>query len=260
MNGWLNAWCAALKGAATPKRPKPCQPEPKIEPNNIGGGIEIMRNGDTERQRDGDSDETQDTEDIPPLAASVKTLQEAVQLSLKDGLSENSLFIFSRALKAFEITTKIKLPPAELDSAFSLWWNTAQPALSADADFDEWRLDFLATFAKTRAPLGSNSLAEAIRRADANPPPPQATRYGNLEIRRLVAACYHLQVLQGSSPFILSVRDAARILRMKNFDRANLDRANNVLHGLITDGVLMLVQKGQRAGRRAARFRFNSGQ
>lgn len=219
-----------------------------------------MSNGDTERQRNGDTDETQDTEDVPPLATSVKTLQEAVQLSLKDGLAENCLFIFCRALKAFEITAKIKLSPAELDIAFSLWWSTAQPLLPPDADFDEWRLDFLATLARTRAPLGSNSLEEAIRRADANPPPPQANRYNNAEIKRLVAVCYYLQLLQGNSPFILSVRSAARILRMKNFDRAELDRANRILHGLLNDGVLILVQKGQRAGRRATRFRFNFGE
>jgi hypothetical protein len=148
----------------------------------------------------------------------------------------------------------------ELDSAFSLWWNTAQPMLPTEADFDQWRFDFLATFAKTRAALGSNSLEEAIRRADACPPPPQANRYNNPEIKRLVAVCGHLQQLQGTSPFILSVRSAARILRMKCPNRADLDRANSILHGLVSDGVLILVEEGQQGARRASRFRFKSGQ
>jgi hypothetical protein len=204
--------------------------------------------------------DTDDTKDIPPLATSVKTLEEAVQFSLKHGLTENCLFIFSRALKAFEITHNRRLPQVELDSAFSFWWSTAQPLLPPDADFDQWRFDFLATFAKTRTALGSNSLEEAICRADACPPPPQAERYNNPEIKRLVAACYQLQQLQVTSPFILSVRSAARILRMNSLNRADLDRANSILHGLVSDGILILVTEAQRAARRANRFRFNSGQ
>ena len=71
-------------------------------------------------QRHGDTDETQETEDVPPLAACVKTLPEAVQLSLNAGLTENCLFTFARALKAFEITTNRRLPSAEL-SAAEVW-------------------------------------------------------------------------------------------------------------------------------------------
>ena len=56
-------------------------------------------------QRHGDTDETQETEDVPPLAACVKTLPETVQLSLIAGLDDKCLFNFARALKAFEITT-----------------------------------------------------------------------------------------------------------------------------------------------------------
>ena len=212
--------------------------------------METMSNRETEKQRHGDSEETEETEEVPPLAASVKTLQEAVQLSLKDGLNKNCLFIFARAIKAFEITHDRRLPPAELQSAFSLWWSTANPLLPADADFDEWRFDFEDTFAKTHAALGANSLEEAIRRADTSPLPPQSARYSSPKIKRLVAVCYHLQLLQGNSPFFLGVRAAAKIGGAKG-----LPQASAWLAGLVRDGVLIEVEKGTR--KRATRFRFN---
>jgi hypothetical protein len=180
----------------------------------------------------------------------VNTLQEAVQLSLKDGLNKDCLFTFARALKAFEITSNRRLPPAELQSAFAQWWNAAKLLLPPDADFDEWRFDFEGTSAKTHAALGANSLEEAIRRTDANPMPPQSARYSSPKIKRLVAICYHLQLLQGNSPFFLSVRDAAKIVGAKG-----LPQASAWLAGLVRDGVLIEAEKGTR--KRATRFRFN---
>jgi hypothetical protein len=212
--------------------------------------MESMSNRETETQSYGDTDVTKETEDVPPLAASVKTLQEAVQLSLKDGLTKDCLFKFARAVKAFEITHDRRLPPAELQSAFSLWWSAAKPLLPPDADHDEWRFDFEDTFAKTHAALGANSLEEAIRRADANPPPPQSARYNSSKLKRLVAVCYQLQLLQGNSPFFLGVRDAAKIGGAKG-----LPQASAWLAGLVRDGVLIEVEKGTR--KRATRFRFD---
>jgi len=209
-----------------------------------------MSNRETEKQSYRDTDDTKETEDVPPLAASVKTLQEAVQLSLKDGLTKDCLFTFARAIKAFEITQNRHLPPQELENVFSLWWSAAKPLLPSDADFDEWRHLFLDTFAKTHAALGANSLEEATRRADANPLPPGAARYTSPKLKRLVAVCYHLQLLQGNSPFFLGVRAAAKILGTNDLNQANV-----MLGGLVHDGILNIVEKGTR--KRATRFRFN---
>jgi len=213
-------------------------------------GIELMSNRETEKQRHGDTDVTEETEDVPPLAACVKTLPEAVQLSLMDGLNTDCLFVFSRTLKAFEITNNRRLSATELQAAFAQWWNAAKPLLPPDADFDEWRFDFEATFPKTHAAMGANSLQEAIRRAGCSPLPPQAERYASLKLKHLVAVCYHLQLLQGRSPFFLSVRDAARILETNN-----LHQANAKLAGLVRDGILIEAEKGTR--KRATRYRFN---
>jgi hypothetical protein len=213
-----------------------------------------MSNRGTERLRNRDIKDTEETEDVPPLAARVNTLQEAVQLSLSGPL-EKALFTFSRAILAFEITTNCRLPPEEIEVAFSLWWNTAteKALLPADADFDEYRFDFKATFAKTRVALGANPLEEAIRRADASPMAPQSARYTSPGLRRLVAVCYHLQTLAGDNPFFLSVRSAARILGMKQNSKAAAMRG-----GLVRDGVLTEIARGTPGGRRATRYRFNA--
>ncbi|HEU5124977.1 MAG TPA: hypothetical protein VFW05_13055 [Verrucomicrobiae bacterium] len=216
-----------------------------------------MRNRDTERrsnrenekQRNREAQETEEKEDIPPLVTCVKTLQEAVQISLADGITENCFFVFARAIKAFEITHNRRLTPAELQSAFATWWSAAKPSLPADADYDEWRFDFEDIFAKTHSALGANSLQEAIRRAETNLTP-YAARYSSPKLQRLTAVCYHLQMLQGSSPFFLGVRDAAKITKIKN-----LYRASAMLNGLVRDHILILVEKS--TSRRATRFRFN---
>lgn len=198
---------------------------------------------------------TQETEDVPPLARCVKTLPEAVQLSLKDGVNERCLFTFARALKAFEITTGTRLSPDDLARAFSLWWNTTKPQLLPEADFDEYRFVFEDVFARTRSPLGANHLREAIRRADTSPPPPEANRYTSPRLKQLVAVCYHLQRLQGDAPFFLSIRDAADVLGTKR-----LEQASAMLAGLIRDGILIEIAKGAPGGGRATRFRFQGAQ
>lgn len=212
-----------------------------------------MSNGDLEKQRDRETHDVQDTQDVPPLAASVGTLQEAVQLSLADGFSKKSLFIFSRALRAFEVTNKRRLPPDEVESAFSLWWHTAKHLLPSEADFDEFRFLFMDTFSKTKVALGANPLDEAIRRADSMTLPPQASLYESPKLKRLVAVCCHLGQMAGNGTFFLGVRDAARILRTK--DR---NGASAMLAGLVRDGVLILIEKGKSGGKRASRFRIAS--
>jgi hypothetical protein len=201
--------------------------------------------------------DTDDSQDIPAVATTVRTIEEAVQISLKYASTTDSLFVFARALKAFEVTTKGKLSRAELPAVFVTWWNRAKPLLPPDADFDEWKLNFLATFAETRAPLGSNLLHEAIRRAKASPPPHQALSYENPQIRHLIAVCYQLQKLRVDSPIILSVRNAAEILGLNPAHRPDLDRANKVLKGLEQAGILTLVKEGDRAKRLARRYQFN---
>jgi hypothetical protein len=216
---------------------------------------ETQRNRGTERRKNRETEVTKETEDFPPLAARVSTLQEAVDLSLKDGLHENCLFNFSRALRAFEIIHNRLLPTEEVGSAFSLWWAAAKEKalLPNSSDLDEWRFAFDAAFAKARVPLGGNPLEEATRRADSDPPPLQAARYASAGLKRLIGVCWQLQRLVGDAPFFLSVREAARILAS-----TNLTSASAMLFGLVHDGILTEVERGTPGGGRATRFRFNA--
>jgi len=185
----------------------------------------------------------------------VNTLAAAVQLARQAWSSSpdsDPAFIFARALKAFEVTTSRTLSRPDLDGAFALWWTQAQPTLPAGTDREESRLLFLDAFAKVRAPLGSNPLAEAIRRADADPAPKEAARYpGSPRLQHLVAVCFHLQRLSGDCPFFLGARDAARVMGTLN---PHLGLA--ALNGFVADGILTLVQKGAPGGRKASRYRF----
>jgi len=167
-------------------------------------------------------------------------------------VTERSLFNFARALKAFEITIGIKLPPSQLVCAFSSWWNAAKPQLPPDADFDEWRFCFELAYTHARTPLGANHLKEAIRRADSEAAPSLANRYTSPKIKRLLAVCYQLQTCVGDGDFFLSVRDAARIL-----DEKQLKKASAILAGLVRDGVLQEINKGTPGSGKATRFRFN---
>jgi hypothetical protein len=195
---------------------------------------------------------THTTQKIPLLASRVATLPQAVNLSLEGGLHSNSIFIFCRAIKAFEITTGTKLPPKELENAFVLWWNTARPLLPIDADIDEHRFDFRRTFEKTKTPLGANPLHQAIERAGVCPPPPEAARYDSPKIKRLVAVCFQLQLLAGNAPFFLGARDAAAVVGTKKPETGLA-----FLTGLAADGVLTIAQKGEPGGNRATRYRYN---
>jgi hypothetical protein len=200
----------------------------------------------------GGTEATDERDVVPPLAASVGSLPEAVALSLSKGIGEDCLFTYARALLAFQATTSIRLSEQELGNAFSLWWATAKPKLPPDADFDEWRFAFDEARLAAKTPLGCNPLDEAIRRADAMPVPTAARRYSSAKLQRLVAVCSHLQDIVGDAPIFLSVRSAARIIGCPKHQTAS-----SFLNGLVRDGVLLQVEKGTPGGRRATRFRFH---
>jgi len=226
------------------------------------GDTEPQGNRETEQQRGRVSEKKrhketetltiQTKQKIPLLASRVATLPQAVKISLQDEHKENSIFIFCRAIKAFEITTGVKLSHKELEGAFALWWSMARPSLPDGADFDEYRFEFQRIFEKTRTPLGANSFHQAIEQADMCPTPAEAARYESPKIKRLVAVCFQLQLLTGNAPFFISARDAAAVLGTK---KPETGLAN--LGGLVWDGILTIAQKGEPGGNRATRYRYN---
>jgi hypothetical protein len=223
------------------------------EADHVNHGTEPRSKTESEIQSPGAANETHDTNGFPPLATSVGSLPEAVQLAIGLGLDENCLFNLARALLAFEATVKLKLSREEREQAFQLWWGRAKPLLPPEAVEDEYRFIFYDAVKNAKSPLGANPLHEAISRADTKEAPAEASRYPtSARLRRLVAVCYHLQVLQGPADIFLGYRDAAKIL-----GEESLWKAGKLLDGLVQDGVLTLVSKGTPGGRRASRFRFN---
>lgn len=212
---------------------------------------EIQSHKETENQRDRETEDTKDSEDVPVLATRIQTIQEAVEIALKEGVGENCLFVFARALKAYEATTGTRLDPQGLDGAFALWWSKAKPQLPAGAEFDEYRFLFQDAFARAKSPLGANHFNEALKLAKLQPLPPEASHYSSPKLRLLVAVCFQLQRMAGTGPFYLSTRQAAQIL-----DTKNLHNASAMRDGLVTDGILKIVEAGKPGGIRATRYRY----
>jgi hypothetical protein len=212
---------------------------------------EQMSNGEKEELREGAIDASEGTDDVPTLATLIRTIPEAAEIALKKGVGEKCMFHFARALKAFEVTTGTKLRKPDLSNALSVWWPEAMPKLPADAIFSEYLLLLEDAFERAKSPLGANHFEEALRLARLGPLRPEARRYDSARLQLLVTMCYHLQQMAGGSPFFLSVRAAAIVLEITDYNRANA-----MLKGLVRDGVLKVVEQGKPGGRRATRYKF----
>lgn len=188
---------------------------------------------------------------MPPLGASVKTLQEAVHTAIKDTSAGDPVFRLCRALKGFEKTIGLTLSHHDLSCAFSHWWNFpgARANLEEDLTFDEMELLFHEAFKITRTALGENVIETAVRNINVKKAPPEASRYTSPRLKRLVHLCFELQLLNGKDPFFLGSRDAGRVIGCAHIHAAGF------LKGLVSDGVLILVSSGTRG--KASRYKFN---
>lgn len=203
------------------------------------------------KPRLGDTQETEDTQEVPPLGASVGTLQGAAHAAIADKSKGDVVFKLCRALKGFEHETGHKLSQKDLECAFSYWWNFpgARKDLEDDLPFDERLMLFLETFKIVRCSLGANVIDQAVRNINYKKAPREAGRYTSPRLKRLVHLCFELQLLSGHCPFFLGVRDAGRVIGCAHFHAAGF------LRGLVSDGILTLVEPGDRGS--AARYRFN---
>lgn len=202
---------------------------------------ERQRYRDTEILRDRDTEDTEDTEDSAS-ASRVATLQEAVRLSLRDGIDGNCLFRYARALKALEMTTGT---PTDLGAALSLWWALAKPYLPSDAGehYDEYLLTLEQAYESARIPIGENALLEALSRAPSIPYKPSLAQ----REERLKKVCEYLQQATACEPFFISVRDAAKVIQTDD-----LKLAHNLLRRLVRNKFMQISKVGNRI--RATRY------
>lgn len=210
---------------------------------------EIQESHDLKILRYRELKDTHDTHDSASESC-VETIQQAVDISLVAGINETCLFVFGRALRAFEVKTNCRLDEASQGSAFALWWATAKLLLPDGEEYAVWESEFLEAFRKVRVPFGMNAIGQAIRDSENLPWPEVCNRYAK-PIGRVVAVCYHLQRVSVESSFFLSVRDTQRIGGFRT-----VFTANAILQTLIRDGVLEEVEKGALKGRKASRYKL----
>ncbi len=89
-----------------------------------------------------------------------------------------------------------------------------------------------------------------LERAEREPMPEVAEDYDQDELRLLVALCRELQRSVGGGPFYLSCRTAGRLLGV------DYSTANRWLFLMVSDEILAVTEPGDRAKRKAARYRY----
>ncbi len=212
-----------------------------------------MEQTEQRRQSDGSHRVTNETDatDDSALCARVLTIQEAVRLSLTEKITDKTLFKYARAIRAFEMTTNMRIKQADVPNWFAEWWRTAQAEklLPDDASYDEYLILFEDAFARAKVPLGLNALETAIKRAEKAPLPAAAKQFTDPKMQMLVGVCFQLQKLAGDSPLFLSVRDCAKIYGTKS-----LGTASAILNGFLRRNILRLAKKGLPGGKLATRF------
>ena len=116
--------------------------------------------------------------------------------------------------------------------------------------FEETWIDFLKAWPRVKHPKGEDAMTKIFEASLQNELPPVAENYEQHPLKILVGLCRELQRATGEGPFYLACRTAARLLGVDH------TTANRWLFLLVADGVLEEVEKGNRAQRRATRFRY----
>ena len=154
------------------------------------------------------------------------------------------LFKFARWLKGHPAL--VDAPAAALKPYLRQWHQAALPKIRTKAFEDSW-FDFAEGWSKVRHPMGSGPMGEILKRAVAAEPPAVAMQYEQPALRLLVSLCRELQREAGRRPFYLSVRTAAEQIGVSP------SQAATWLNGLVIDGILKLVRKGDRRKRKSKR-------
>jgi hypothetical protein len=178
---------------------------------------------------------------------------EAIQRAIVDSLPigpgkrHRQIFELARALRA--VSALADAAPNDLRPFVKRWHQLALPVICTEP-FEETLIDFLRAWPRVKFPRGAEPLAEVMSRAVSTDFPEVAKRYQQRPLRLLVAICRELQRTAGEDVFFLSCRTAGRLVGVDH------TTANRWLFLLMADGILDEVVKGDRAKRRASRYRY----
>jgi len=166
------------------------------------------------------------------------------------GQRHGCLFRFARWLKSHPAIHDA--PAVALKPYLRQWHQAALPKIRTKPFEDSW-FDFAESWQKVKHPIGAGPMGDILRRAAAADPPAVAMQYEQEELRLLVSLCRELQREAGKRPFYLSVRTAAEQVGVSPRHAARW------LKGLVIDGILKLVRKGDRRKREASEYRYMGG-
>lgn len=213
---------------------------------------EILRFTDSEFRKNGDSEETHDTNEASSfLHRNITSIVDAINAAL-EAQGDDAYFNFARALKAFEIATRQSLDENDLLSAFNTWFLSVkgkiflEPDVTQDEHFDL----FIDSFKKVRTPLGSNVLEECVRRMLFSQPPKEVDHYSSPATRKLVHLCYELQKLSYPDPFFISCREAGKIIGRDHWHTSKL------INGMVRRNILKAEPRNRRKRKDATRYAY----
>lgn len=144
----------------------------------------------------------------PSLCISVRSVEDAVRLSLPDSEHQNDrcLLTLARALiSGFDMAQKVV--------AFDHWYEQtrARGLLRQGQTRDHYLAKFLHAVKSAKFPLGQGPLDKAWALACSEPFPPEAALFETIEAKRIVALCFQLHRLSKGMPWPLACRVLARL-------------------------------------------------
>jgi hypothetical protein len=180
----------------------------------------------------------------------IKTLEDAVRVSMPERVHENNhcLFTLARAVKALEMQGE-QFTPQQLRDVFERWFHAAKKFLRPGQTKEDYLTEFLCAYRRAKYPLGSVTVPKAWKLAQEKPLPPEAMQFENPQLRLLVALCRELQILNGKNPFYLSSRSCKKL-----FGHENHSTAAKWLGALCAMQIIREVEKGNAI--RATRYRY----
>lgn len=183
---------------------------------------------------------------------SVHSVEDALRVSTPSSEHQNyrCALILARAVKALEAQTGKPFTPDQHRDIHNEWLTRAAPFLRPGQSTEEYFMEYLNAYRLAKYPLGSMSVAQAIKAARENPLSPDALPWAeNADLRLLVAVCRELQKIAGEEPFFLSARTVMRI-----FNQDTHATGAKWLRSLCVMEVLEEVKKG--TGKRATRYLY----
>jgi hypothetical protein len=243
--------------------PLPDGPLPMVDDVRAAGFLDSVADA-TESNRDNRADRRQqrtteairsvgggcvDLAPIDPARDVEADVRQAIQETLPTGPGRRNRQVLelARALKA--IPRLADGPADDLLSYVRRWHELAKPVISTQAWEETW-IDFLRAWPRVKFPKGTEPMVQIFERAQQADPPKVARQFEIAEVRLLVALCRELQRASGDRPFFLACRTAGQLLQV------NHATAWRWLFLLTHTGVIREEEKGDRAKRRASRYRY----